>query len=59
MTGASEEDKWKPRMWQGRGIDWIMPGPSRLGKELRFYARNIYSKKYISAFTFGYNVNYL
>lgn len=33
--------------------------PPSLGKEFRLYTRKIYSKKYISAFTFGFNVNYV
>lgn len=39
-------------MWDGRGIDWIMPGPSGLGKELRLYAREIYSNKIYHCFHF-------
>lgn len=60
VTRASEEGRWQPRMWEGRGTETRSCRAPGLGKNFTFYARKIYSKHFISAFTFWFNIiNYL
>lgn len=48
--------RWQPRRQEGRGTETGSPEPPGLGMEFIFYARKIHSKKYISAFTFLFNI---